>query len=126
MKTFDYVIVGAGSAGCVLAERLSADGRNSVLVLEAGGSDRNFWIRMPLGYAKCFTDPEVNWNYKARARSWPRRTRQPLAARQGARRIELHQCARLDARARLRFRRLAGGRKHRLGLRRRAAGVQGA
>ncbi len=80
MKTFDYVIVGAGSAGCVLAERLSADGRNSVLVLEAGGSDHNFWIRMPLGYAKCFTDPEVNWNYRpepdpglgGRVNHWPR------------------------------------------------------
>lgn len=80
MKTFDYVIVGAGSAGCVVAERLSAGGRATVLVLEAGGSDRNFWIRMPLGYARCFTDPEVNWNYQpepdpglgGRVNHWPR------------------------------------------------------
>ena len=57
--TFDYIIVGAGSAGCVLAERLSANGRFSVLVLEAGGSDRRFYIHMPLGYGKTFYDPRV-------------------------------------------------------------------
>ncbi len=62
---FDYVIVGAGSAGCVLAERLSANGRHSVAVLEAGGSDRHFYIRMPLGYGKTFYDPTVNWMYAA-------------------------------------------------------------
>ena len=46
-ETFDYVIVGAGSAGCVLADRLTEDGRSSVLVLEYGGSDRSLWIQMP-------------------------------------------------------------------------------
>ncbi|MDT8343735.1 MAG: GMC family oxidoreductase N-terminal domain-containing protein [Thermohalobaculum sp.] len=61
---YDYVIVGAGSAGCVLAERLSADGRHSVLVLEAGGSDRRFYVQMPLGYGKLFYDPKVNWLYR--------------------------------------------------------------
>ena len=54
---FDFVIVGAGSAGCVLAERLTANGRYSVAVLEAGGSDNHFYIRMPLGYGKTFYDP---------------------------------------------------------------------
>ena len=61
---FDYLIVGAGSAGSVLAERLSADGRNRVLVLEAGGTDRRFFVQMPLGYGKLFYDPAVNWCYR--------------------------------------------------------------
>ncbi|MFZ1726832.1 MAG: GMC family oxidoreductase N-terminal domain-containing protein [Albidovulum sp.] len=60
---FDYIIVGAGSAGCVLAERLSANGRHRVLVLEAGGSDRRFYVHLPLGYGKLFYDPAVNWMY---------------------------------------------------------------
>lgn len=63
MTTFDYVIVGAGSAGCVLANRLSESGHHSVLVLEAGGSDRRFYIQMPLGYGKTFYDKTVNWLY---------------------------------------------------------------
>ncbi|MCL5779013.1 GMC family oxidoreductase N-terminal domain-containing protein [Limibaculum sp. FT325] len=63
--SFDYVIVGAGSAGCVLAERLSAGGHHSVLVLEAGGSDLRFFVQMPLGYGKLFYDPAVNWLYRA-------------------------------------------------------------
>lgn len=66
-RVFDFVIVGAGSAGCVLAERLSANGRFSVLVLEAGGSERRFFIEMPLGYGKTFYDPAVNWMYAAEA-----------------------------------------------------------
>lgn len=59
----DFIIVGAGSAGCVMADRLSASGRHKVLVLEAGGSDRRFWIQLPLGYGKTFYDPAVNWCY---------------------------------------------------------------
>ena len=62
---FDYIIVGAGAAGCVLAERLTANGKHKVLVLEAGGSDRRFFIQMPLGYGKTFYDPKVNWGYQA-------------------------------------------------------------
>jgi choline dehydrogenase len=61
---FDYVIVGAGSAGCVLANRLSADGRNSVLLLEAGPRDTNPWIHIPLGYGKLFKEKTVNWMYQ--------------------------------------------------------------
>ena len=57
---FDYVIVGAGSAGCVLANRLSADGKNSVLLLEAGPKDTNIWIHVPLGYGKLFKKKTVN------------------------------------------------------------------
>ncbi|RUW46823.1 MULTISPECIES: GMC family oxidoreductase N-terminal domain-containing protein [unclassified Mesorhizobium] len=64
MQTYDFIIVGSGSAGSVLADKLSASGRFSVLVLEAGGSDRRFYVQMPLGYGKTFFDPTVNWNYK--------------------------------------------------------------
>ncbi len=63
MDSHDFIIVGAGSAGCVLADRLSESGRFSVLVLEAGGSDRNFWVQMPIGYGKTFHHPRMNWRY---------------------------------------------------------------
>ncbi len=77
---YDYIIVGAGSAGCVLANRLSASSSNRVLLIEAGGSDARFWIKVPLGYAKTFADAAVNWCYNAlpdkglngRAAYWPR------------------------------------------------------
>lgn len=65
MQTYDFIVVGSGSAGSVLADKLSASGRFSVLVLEAGGTDRRFYVQMPLGYGKTFFDPAVNWNYKA-------------------------------------------------------------
>ena len=58
---FDYVIVGAGSAGCVLANRLSASGRFEVLLLEAGGADRGIWMRIPLGLAKVLADDRFVW-----------------------------------------------------------------
>ena len=61
---FDYVIVGAGSAGCVLANRLSANGKHSVLLLEAGPKDSNIWIHVPLGYGKLFKEKSVNWMYQ--------------------------------------------------------------
>src|SRR6202035_4375538 len=61
---FDYVIVGAGSAGCVLANRLSADGKHSVLLLEAGPRDTNPWIHIPLGYGRLFKEKTVNWMYQ--------------------------------------------------------------
>ena len=80
MQTYDFIIVGSGSAGSVVADKLSASGRFSVLVLEAGGTDRRFYVQMPLGYGKTFFDPAVNWNYKAEpdpglagnADHWPR------------------------------------------------------
>jgi choline dehydrogenase len=61
--TFDYIVVGAGSAGCVLADRLTASSRHRVLLLEAGGHDRHIWIHIPLGYGKLFSDRKVNWLY---------------------------------------------------------------
>jgi choline dehydrogenase len=80
MDVFDYIVVGAGTAGCVVANRLSASGRRKVLLLEAGGSDHRFWIQVPVGYGRTFNDPRVNWMYKAEPDSglaarrlfWPR------------------------------------------------------
>ena len=80
MDEYDYIIVGAGSAGCVLAERLGADPRNRILVLEAGGSDARFWIKVPLGYAFTSTDARLNWDIRTapdeglngRSQVWPR------------------------------------------------------
>jgi choline dehydrogenase len=77
---YDYIIIGAGSAGCVLAERLSAGGPGRVLVLEAGGTDRRFWIKTPIGYGRTFADAAVNWKYQCqpspglngRSIYWPR------------------------------------------------------
>ena len=67
MTTFDYIIVGAGSAGCVLADKLSANGRHSVLLIEAGPSDRRFWVQTPIGYGATYTDPKVNWRFYSEA-----------------------------------------------------------
>ncbi len=61
--TFDYIVVGAGSAGCVLANRLSAGGRRSVLLLEAGPKDNYLWIHIPIGYGKTMFHPVYNWGF---------------------------------------------------------------
>ena len=63
----DYVIVGAGSAGCVLANRLSADPGTRVVLIEAGGPDRNPLIHIPAGYMKLLDHPTLTWGYKAEA-----------------------------------------------------------
>ena len=86
----DYVIIGAGSAGCVLANRLTASGEHKVVVLEAGGDDRplrepsqfmsNMFIHIPIGFGKTLNDPKVNWLYETevdpgtgnRPHKWPK------------------------------------------------------
>jgi choline dehydrogenase len=80
MDDYDYIIVGAGTAGCVLANRLTHSGRYRVLLIEAGRSDRRIWIHVPIGYGRTFNDPRVNWMYEAepdpslanRTQFWPR------------------------------------------------------
>lgn len=77
---YDYIVVGAGSAGCVLANRLSADPSLRVLLLEAGGRDTNPWIHVPVGYFKTLHNPKTDWCYKTdpdpglagRSIDWPR------------------------------------------------------
>ena len=80
MSAFDYIIIGAGSAGCVIANRLSARPEIRVLLLEAGGRDTNPWIHIPVGYFKTMHDPNTDWCYKSepdpglngRSLDWPR------------------------------------------------------
>jgi choline dehydrogenase len=67
LGTWDYVVVGAGSSGCVLANRLSVDPRRRVLLLEAGGSDNYHWIHIPVGYLYCMGNPRTDWGYKTQA-----------------------------------------------------------
>ena len=62
---YDYIVTGAGSAGCAVAARLSENGRYRVLLLEAGGEDRNFWIHVPVGYSRLFANPAVNWMFES-------------------------------------------------------------
>jgi len=77
---YDYIVVGAGSAGCVLAARLSEDPTVNVLLLEAGPEDRSLWIHLPIGYGKTMWSSKYNWrfntdpdpNMKGRQIYWPR------------------------------------------------------
>ncbi len=62
---FDYIVAGAGSAGCVVAARLSESGRYRVLLLEAGPEDKGFWIHVPIGYSRLFANPKINWMFES-------------------------------------------------------------
>src|SRR4029077_5112535 len=75
----DFLVIGAGSAGCVLANRLSANGKYRVMLLEAGGRDDNPWIHIPLGYGKTLFNARVNWMFETEpvAALADRRIKQP-------------------------------------------------
>ncbi len=60
-KNYDFIIVGGGSAGCVLANRLSENRKHKILLIEAGGPDNIFWVRIPIGYLKGFGNPKTDW-----------------------------------------------------------------
>ena len=63
MSKYDFIIIGGGSAGCILAARLTESGKHNVLLLEAGGSDKSFWFKLPVGYAKSYYNEKCNWKY---------------------------------------------------------------
>ena len=109
--SFDYIVTGAGSAGCVVAARLSESGRNRVLLLEAGGKDRNPWIHIPMGFSRVYADPHVNWMYESEpeAQLDGRALYQPRGKVLGRRQ-------RHRRRPRGRLRRVAPARLRRLGL----------
>ena len=65
-QSYSYIVVGAGSAGCALAARLSENPQNTVCLLEAGPQDRNPWIHVPIGYAKLFKNKRLNWMYQTK------------------------------------------------------------
>ena len=61
MESYDYIVIGAGTAGCVMANRLAADRSTRVLLLEAGGSDNYHWVHIPVGYLYCINNPRTDW-----------------------------------------------------------------
>ena len=95
---YDYVICGAGSAGCVLANKLSAEPGVRVLLLEAGPMDRNLMIHIPAGVYAVYKNPSLNWNYATESEPELERPQCFHAARQGGRRLVINQLDGLHAR----------------------------
>ena len=122
--TFDYIIVGAGTAGCLLANRLSADRNARVLLLEAGGKDNYHWIHIPVGYLYLMGNPRDGLGLQDRRGAGPQRPQPQLSARPCARRLLVHQRHDLHARSGARLRPVAADGLSRLGLGRRAALLQ--
>ena len=118
---FDYIIVGAGSAGCVLANRLSADPHNRVLLLEAGGNDNWIWFHIPVGYLFAIGNPRADWMFKTEPEPGLNGRSAELSARQGDRRLLGDQRHDLHARPGRRLRPLAPARLAGLVVGRRAA-----
>jgi choline dehydrogenase-like flavoprotein len=94
---FDHIVIGAGTAGCIVANRLSADPARRVLILEAGGRDNWIWFHIPVGYLFAIGNPRSDWMFKTEPE--PGLNGLGLSARQGDRRLVCHQRHDRDARA---------------------------
>src|SRR6202171_2074105 len=91
---FDYIVVGAGTAGCIVANRLSADPNNRVLILEAGGNDNWIWFHIPVGYLFAIGNPRSDWMFRTEPEAGPHRPPPgplpPTGVRRGPARLHPH------------------------------------